>query len=113
MNTAVDHLLPLVETEEGVSLWPAFATRTLANTIEALVAAGDLERAQPIVDRLEEHASDLECRPPRPRQGAAAAWYWPRKAMMDAARPRSRPHLKRTRVFASRPSSPAPTRLRA
>jgi DNA-binding CsgD family transcriptional regulator len=56
VNAAVDHLLPLVETEEGVSLWPAHATRTLSTAVEALVAAGDAERAQPVVDRLEEHA---------------------------------------------------------
>jgi DNA-binding CsgD family transcriptional regulator len=56
VNAAVDHLLPLVETEEGVSLWPAQATRTLSTAVEALVAAGDAERAEPIVDRLEEHA---------------------------------------------------------
>ena len=49
----------LVETEEGVSLWPRFATRTLSTAIEALVAAGDLERAQSVVDRLEEHARSM------------------------------------------------------
>jgi DNA-binding CsgD family transcriptional regulator len=59
VNAAVDHLLPLVETEQGVSLWPAFATRTLSNATEALVAAGDLGRAQSVVDRLEEHARSM------------------------------------------------------
>jgi DNA-binding NarL/FixJ family response regulator len=56
---AVDHLLSLVETEEGVSLWPGFATRTLSTATEALVAAGDLERAQSLLDRLEEHARSM------------------------------------------------------
>ena len=56
VNAAVDHLLPLVETEEGVSLWPAHAARTLSTAVEALVAAGTPSEAQPVVDRLEEHA---------------------------------------------------------
>ena len=56
VNAAAEHLLPLVETEEGVSLWPGYATRTLSTAVEALVAAGDLERAQAVLERLEEHA---------------------------------------------------------
>jgi DNA-binding CsgD family transcriptional regulator len=59
VNGAVDHLLPLVETKEGISLWPGFATRTLSNAIEALVAAGDPERARSVVVRLEEHARSM------------------------------------------------------
>jgi DNA-binding CsgD family transcriptional regulator len=59
VNAAVDHLLPLVDTDEDVSLWPAFATRTLSNASEALVAAGDLERALSLVGQLEEHARSM------------------------------------------------------
>ena len=39
------------------------ATRTLSTAIEALVAAGDLERAPAVVGRLEEHAVPCPCRP--------------------------------------------------
>ena len=69
VNAAVDHLLPLVETEEGVSLWPGYATRTLSTAVEALVAAGDLERAQSVLERLEEHAHAMAV----PSADAAAA----------------------------------------
>ena len=68
-NAAVDHLLPLVETDEGVSLWPGYATRTLSTAVEALVAAGDLERAQSVLERLEEHAHAMAV----PSADAAAA----------------------------------------
>ena len=68
-NAAVDHLLPLVETDEGVSLWPAFATRTLSSAIEALIAVGDLERARSLADRLDEHAGAIAV----PSAAAAAA----------------------------------------
>jgi DNA-binding CsgD family transcriptional regulator len=40
-------------------LWPGFATRTLSTAIEALVAAGDLERARSVLVRLEEHAGSM------------------------------------------------------
>jgi DNA-binding NarL/FixJ family response regulator len=69
VNAAVDHLLPLVETDEGVSLWPAFATRTLSNAIEALLGTGDIERAATVAGRLEQHARAM----PVPSAIAAAA----------------------------------------
>jgi DNA-binding NarL/FixJ family response regulator len=69
VKAAVDHLLPLVETEEGVSLWRGYATRTLSTAVEALVAAGDLERAQSVLERLEEHARAIAV----PSADAAAA----------------------------------------
>jgi DNA-binding CsgD family transcriptional regulator len=69
VKAAVDHLLPLVETEVGVSLWPGYATRTLSTAVEALVAAGDLERAQSVLERLEEHAHAMAV----PSANAAAA----------------------------------------
>jgi len=69
VKAAVDHLLPLVETEEGVSVWPGYATRTLSTAVEALVAAGDLERAQSVLERLEEHALAIAV----PSANAAAA----------------------------------------
>ena len=59
----------MVETEEGVSLWPGYATRTLSTAVEALVAAGDLERAQSVLERLEEHAHAIAV----PSANAAAA----------------------------------------
>ena len=68
-NTAVRHLLPLVETEEGVSLWPGYATRTLSSAVEALVAAGDLERAEAALEQLEVHAHAIAV----PSADAAAA----------------------------------------
>ena len=68
-NAAVDHLLPLLETDEGVSLWPGYATRTLSTAVEALVAAGDLERARSVLERLEEHARAMAV----PSADAAAA----------------------------------------
>jgi DNA-binding NarL/FixJ family response regulator len=58
-NAAVDHLLPLVEADDGVSLWPSHAIRTLSSSIEALVAVGDLERAQSLVERLEDEAGSM------------------------------------------------------
>ncbi len=69
VKAAVDHLLPLVETEEGVSLWPGYATRTLSTAVEALVATGDLERAESVLERLEEHAHAMAV----PSANAAAA----------------------------------------
>ena len=114
VNAAVDHLLPLVETEEGVSLWPAHATRTLSTAVEALVAAGDLERAQSVVVRLEEHARAIAM----PSAIAAAA----RCRALVLARGRrsrrrparlSRPRSRRTRASTSHSSSPARISRRA
>jgi DNA-binding CsgD family transcriptional regulator len=68
-NAALNYLLPLLERQEGVNLWPGFATRTLSTAVEALVAAGDLEQAESVAARLEEHARDL----PVPSAIAAAA----------------------------------------
>lgn len=69
VDAALDHLLPLLETHGGIGLWPLHATRTLSSAAEALVAAGDLERAESVVDRLERHARALTA----PSAAAAAA----------------------------------------
>jgi DNA-binding CsgD family transcriptional regulator len=69
VKAAVDHLLPLLDTEEGVSVWRGYATRTLSTAVEALVAVGDLERAQSVLERLEEHAHAMAV----PSANAAAA----------------------------------------
>jgi hypothetical protein len=110
---AVGHLLPLVETEEGVSLSPAFATRTLSNAIEALVAAGELERAQSVVDRLDEHARSMAV----PSAIAAAARCRALVLAQDATwaqpAPPSRERRASMRVSMSRSSSPARTWLKA
>lgn len=66
---ALDHLLPLLEGPEGATLWRAHATRTLSYAVEALVAAGQLERGESVADRLEEHARAM----PVPSAIAAAA----------------------------------------
>jgi DNA-binding CsgD family transcriptional regulator len=54
--TALEHLLPLLEERKGVSLHPSQVPRTLANTIEALLASGELARAASLARRLEQHA---------------------------------------------------------
>jgi DNA-binding CsgD family transcriptional regulator len=53
---ALEHLLPLLEEQKGVRLHPSQVARTLANTIEALLASGELARARSLASRLEQHA---------------------------------------------------------
>jgi DNA-binding CsgD family transcriptional regulator len=53
---ALEHLLPLLEERTGVSLHPSQTARTLANTIDALLATGELARAESLTGRLEQHA---------------------------------------------------------
>jgi DNA-binding CsgD family transcriptional regulator len=53
---ALDHLLPLLEEGEAVSLHPYMVGRTLANAIEALLGTGEPVEAKALAERLEEHA---------------------------------------------------------
>ena len=89
VNAAVEHLLPLVETEEGVSLWPALATRTLSNAVEALVAAGDA-RAGPVRRRSARRACPCDgsavSRAPRPPAAARSC----SRRTATSTRPRAR-----------------------
>ena len=66
---ALDHLLPLLQTQKGVSLHPYLVAPTLSNTIEALVATGELVNAESFARHLEEHARAM----PVPSATAAAA----------------------------------------
>jgi DNA-binding NarL/FixJ family response regulator len=66
---ALGNLLPLLEEQAGISLHPSLVARTLSNTIEALVATGELGNAETLTARLEEHAREL----PVPSVIAAAA----------------------------------------
>jgi DNA-binding NarL/FixJ family response regulator len=56
---ALDNLLPLLEEPGGISLHPSLVARTLSNTIAALVATGELDNAESLTGRLEEHAQEL------------------------------------------------------
>jgi DNA-binding CsgD family transcriptional regulator len=66
---ALDHLLPPLEEQAGVSLHRSQVARTLSNAIEALVGAGALVEADSMAARLEEHARSM----PVPSAIAAAA----------------------------------------
>jgi DNA-binding CsgD family transcriptional regulator len=66
---ALDHLLPLLEEREGVSLHPYMVGRTLVNAIEALLGSGEPVQAKVLAERLEEHAGVM----PVPSVIAAAA----------------------------------------
>jgi DNA-binding CsgD family transcriptional regulator len=66
---ALDHLLPLLEEREGVSLHRSLVTRTLSSAIEALLRTGRFAEATSAAERLEEHARAL----PVPSAIAAAA----------------------------------------
>jgi DNA-binding CsgD family transcriptional regulator len=66
---ALDHLLPLLEEQSGVSLHPYLVAPTLSNTIEALVGTGELVHAESLAGQLEEHARAM----PVPSAIAAAA----------------------------------------
>jgi DNA-binding CsgD family transcriptional regulator len=66
---ALDHLLPLLEDRDGVSLHKSLVARTLSSAVEALIGVGELERAATIAGRLEEHARAM----PVPSALAAAA----------------------------------------
>jgi DNA-binding CsgD family transcriptional regulator len=55
-TAALDHLLPLLEEREGVSLHPYLVARTLANAVEALLGTGEPVEAKALAERLEEHA---------------------------------------------------------
>jgi DNA-binding CsgD family transcriptional regulator len=66
---ALGHLLPLLDQRDGARLWPAQEPRVLSHALEALVAAGNLEQAEPLLDRLEERVQSL----PLPSMIAALA----------------------------------------
>jgi DNA-binding NarL/FixJ family response regulator len=66
---ALDHLLPLLDERDGVSLHRCLVARTLSNAVEALIGVGELERAVTLVGQLERHARVL----PVPSAIAAAA----------------------------------------
>jgi DNA-binding NarL/FixJ family response regulator len=66
---ALDHLLPLLDERDGVSLHRSLLARTLSNAVEALIGVGELERAATLVERLEAHTRAL----PVPSAVAAAA----------------------------------------
>jgi DNA-binding CsgD family transcriptional regulator len=53
---ALDHLLPLLEERDAVSLHPYMVARTLANAIEALLGAGEPVEAKALAERLDDHA---------------------------------------------------------
>jgi DNA-binding CsgD family transcriptional regulator len=55
-EAVLDHLLPLLEDRDGVSLHKSMVARTIANTVEALLATGEQSRAVSMVEKLEEHA---------------------------------------------------------
>jgi DNA-binding CsgD family transcriptional regulator len=56
---ALGHLLPLLDERKGASLWPPHEPRVLSNAIEALVAAGNFEQAESLIDRLEARVRSL------------------------------------------------------
>jgi DNA-binding CsgD family transcriptional regulator len=58
-TAALGRLLPLLDQREGASLWPAQEPRVLSQAIEALVAVGDLDQAESLVDRLVERIRSL------------------------------------------------------
>jgi DNA-binding CsgD family transcriptional regulator len=66
---ALDHLLPLLDERDGVSLHRCLVARTLSSAVEALIGVGELERAVTLVAQLEGHARVL----PVPSSIAAAA----------------------------------------
>jgi DNA-binding CsgD family transcriptional regulator len=68
-TAALGHLLPLLDQQDGASPWPTQEPRVLSNAIEALVAAGKLEQAESLVDRLAERVRSL----PLPSTIAASA----------------------------------------
>jgi DNA-binding CsgD family transcriptional regulator len=67
--TALDHLLPLLADREDVSLHQSIVARTLSNAVEALVVSGELDDAEAMTRRLDEHARLM----PVPSSIAAAA----------------------------------------
>jgi DNA-binding CsgD family transcriptional regulator len=68
-TAAVGRLLPLLGQRDGAILWPAQEPRVLSYALEALVAAGSLEQAEALVDRLAERIRSL----PLPSMIAALA----------------------------------------
>ena len=56
---ALGHLLPLLDERDGAGLWPPHELRVLSDAIEALVAVGDFDRAESLVDRLAERVRSL------------------------------------------------------
>jgi len=68
-SAALDHLLPLLDERDGVSLHRCLVARTLSNAVEALIGVGELDHAATLAGRLEEHARAM----PVPSAIAASA----------------------------------------
>jgi DNA-binding CsgD family transcriptional regulator len=83
---ALDHLLPLLEERQGVSLHKSLVARTLSSAVEALIGVGDLERAAILVGQLEEHARAMPVPSAIAAAGRCGALVLAQDGDVDAAR---------------------------